>query len=369
MAVPALAETVRIATFNASLTRGGAGLLLADLERGGSEQVDRVAAILQTVRPDIVLLNEIDHDPEGRALAAFVAHLGVSQRGAEPILYPHVFTAPPNTGVLTGFDLDGDGDAFGPRDAQGYGRFPGQYGMALLSRFPFEQDAVVSFVALLWKDLPGAIPPDHPKYRPSVQRLSSKGHWDVPVVLPGGARVHLLASHPTPPVFDGPEDFNGRRNHDEMRLWELYLDGFELPADGGGTRSAGDAPVILLGDLNADPEDGDGRREAIRRLLAHPRLQDPMPMSVGGAAAAEAQAGANIQHRGDPARDTADWNDARGPGNLRVDYVLPDARLEVVGAGVFWPAPGEAGHDLLGEGRGAASDHRLVWVDVRLPSR
>ena len=34
--------------------------------------------------------------------------------------------------------------------------------------------------------------------------------------------VHFLVSHPTPPVFDGPEDRNGPRNYDEIRFWADY---------------------------------------------------------------------------------------------------------------------------------------------------
>ena len=54
-------------------------------------------------------------------------------------------------------------------------------------------------------------------------RLSSKTHVDVPVATSAGT-LHILASHPTPPVFDGPEDRNGRRNHDEIRLFADYVD-------------------------------------------------------------------------------------------------------------------------------------------------
>ena len=38
-----------------------------------------------------------------------------------------------------------------------------------------------------------------------------------------GKTFHLLASHPTPPVFDGDEDRNGKRNHDEVRLIADYI--------------------------------------------------------------------------------------------------------------------------------------------------
>ena len=63
-----------------------------------------------------------------------------------------------------------------------------------------------------------------------------------------------------------------------------------------------------------------------------------------------------------PRFDTADFDD-EAPGNLRVDYVLPSAGLEIAGAGVFWPIEGEPGAALID-----ASDHRLVWVDVTLPA-
>ena len=73
----------------------------------------------------------------------------------------------------------------------------------------------------------------------------------------------------------------------------------------------------------------------------------------------EQQGGINAQHRGDPALDTGDFND-ESTGNLRIDYVLPSESLEIVASGVFWPAPGEDGAELAD-----ASDHHLVWVDVR----
>jgi hypothetical protein len=71
----------------------------------------------------------------------------------------------------------------------------------------------------------------------------------------------------------------------------------------------------------------------------------------------------NAAHRGDPARDTADWPDDFGaPGNLRVDYVLPSSDWRILGAGVWWPEAGEEA-----EVASAASRHRMVWVDVELP--
>ena len=170
--------------------------------------------------------------------------------------------------------------------------------------------------------------------------------------MPGGGTLTLLTLAASPPVFDGPEDRNGLRNADEIRFWQLWLDGAFGPVPEG--------PVAVMGNANLDPLDGDGRQEAIVALLEDPRLQDPRPRSPGGALADDPG------HRGDPALDTADWTDAGGPGNLRVSYVLPDAGLEVTDAGVLWPAPGDPLSDLVdGERGGPAGPQRLVWTDVR----
>lgn len=85
------------------------------------------------------------------------------------------------------------------------------------------------------------------------------------------------------------------------------------------------------------------------------------------------QGGANATHRGDPAFDTADFSDS-APGNLRADYVLPAKALRIHAAVVFWPVRSDPLWRLTGEfdlrflGGFPSSDHRLVWVDVRVPS-
>lgn len=359
----AAADTLRIATYDVGLARDGPGLLLHDLSQPPEADVAGVLAVIRHVRPDVLLVVGLDHDLRGRALAAFRARLA---EGPDGVAYPHAFAEPVNAGVPSGHDLDGDGRPMEPEDAFGWGRFPGQGGMALLSRLPIDTDGARTFRLLRWADLPGAAMPVRGDGRPFPDaataadlRLSSRSHWDVPVALPGGGRLHLLASNPTPPLFDGPEAFNQRRNADEVGFWRAYLDGVALPDDAGRQAPRADAPFVLAGNLNLDPLDGVGRGEAIAALLAHPALVDPRPRS-GGAEAVGAE-GANAAHAGDPGLDTADWRDD-GPGNLRVDYVLPSADLAVAGAGVFWPRPGEP----LAEAA-AASDHRLVWVDVRLP--
>ena len=86
--------------------------------------------------------------------------------------------------------------------------------------------------------------------------------------------------------------------------------------------------------------------------------------------------GANDDHQGDPALDTADFADA-APGNLRVDYVLTAKRIRVVDSGVFWPVLDDPLSRLTGQfdfeqfqrdGIGyPTSDHRMVWVDLIAP--
>lgn len=361
--------TVRIATFDASLTRKGAGVLARDIAEH-DPQVMAVAEILLTVRPDIVLLNEIDYDSQGVALGRLLRLLGHGVAGLPGLNYDHSFAAPPNSGFPSRMDLDGDGLMMGPGDALGYGDFPGNGGMAILSRYPLGHAR--TFRHFRWADLPGAEPPRKRDgtlfWLSGVWNrlpLSSRSHWDVTAALPGGLALHLLASHPTPPVFDGFEDRNGLRNAAEIAFWSEYLDGTEFPDDDGTTAALpSDAAVVVLGALNLDPADGDGRRDAIRALLANPRLQDPKPTSEGGRAAAK-EGGANRRQDGDPALDTADW--PKDIGNMRVDYVLPSAGLDVAGAGVFWPpADDPLARLIAAHGRKrTSSDHRLVWVDIR----
>lgn len=339
------------------MTRRGPGLLLRDILGARDAQVAAVVEVIAHLAPDVLLLSRVDWDHDLIALNALADRL--QQAGAA---YPHRLAFRPNTGLQTGLDLDGDGRLGTPDDAQGYGGFAGAGGMALLSRLPLLDQEARDFSDFLWRDLPGSLIPrrDGAPFPSAeahdVARLSSTGHWDVPLALPGGGRLHLLAYHAGPPAFGGPEQRNLRRNHDETRFWTLLLDG-DLPMP------PPPAPFVLLGDANLDPEDGDGMQAAIRELLAHPALQDPQPRSAGGVAAATGPR--NAAHRGDPALDTAHWTRPEAPGNLRVVYALPSAGLEVVAAGVFWPAPEDPLHPLVAGD--AASRHRPVWVDLRLP--
>jgi hypothetical protein len=370
------APLIRIATFNCSLNRAAPGQLRRELATADSAQARAVAGIIQRVRPDILLLQEFDYDAGGEAIAAFQAnYLAKAQQDAQPIHFPHVFLAESNTGQPSGFDLNNDGTVAGGQDALGFGEFPGQYAMVLLSRFPIDAAQARTFRHFRWRDMPGARLPDDPataapadwysQQELAVLPLSSKSHWDVPLRI-GRLTLHVLASHPTPPAFDGPEDRNGLRNHDEVRFWSDYLSGAGYMRDDRGRRGGFTGRhFVVMGDQNSDPVDGASLHDAIRALIGHRRVNAAFtPASEGGVEAAAVQGGANAVHQGAARFDTADFSD-RAAGNLRVDYLLPAESLAVCGGGVYWPRRDQPQAGLVwGDDPPPSSDHRLVWIDV-----
>ncbi|CAN5525042.1 endonuclease/exonuclease/phosphatase family protein [soil metagenome] len=363
---------VRFATFNTSLNRGTAGELRADLEAALEGDVDpQLGAVLEIIDrndPDVLLVNEFDTGTDGdrRTVRMFAELAG----------YRYFFTAPSNTGIPSGFDLNNNGVIGGPEDAFGFGFFPGQFGMAVFSKYKIDTRRARTFQHFRWADMPGAMLPTNPDGSSfysdeelEVFRLSSKSHWDLPIVISHRKVVHFLVSHPTPPVFDGPEDRNGTRNFDEIRFWADYVrpgraSRYIYDDDGrdGGLHPG--ARFVIAGDQNSDPLDGDSVPGAIQQLLEHPRINTRVtPDSRGAVEASRLQGGANLTHRSNPRFDTADFADG-APGNLRADYVLPSKQLKIRDAGVFWPVQGAPGSELTGVFPFPSSDHRLVWVDV-----
>lgn len=314
-----MAQDLRLGFWNADVQRKGPGLLARDLmklaNQDGRPDQDSLADLAQAVqaidslKADVLVLSGFDYDAGGLALRALNAQL------AQP--YPHLVPLRPNTGVPTGLDLDGNGRNDEARDAMGFGLFPGQGGMALLSRLPVLPDQGQDHSAFLWRDLPGVDLPPLPDGAAALLRLSTNGHHDTALALPDGRAFHILTWHATTPTFDGPEDRNGKRNHDETRFWTLLLDG-ALPAPPPA------APFALVGQANADPDKGDGTPAAIQALLDDPRLQSPL------------------------SGDTSDYGGTIGP--LRTAYILPSADLAVSASGLA-PAP-------------AGARHRPIWVDL-----
>jgi hypothetical protein len=272
--------------------------------------------LLLKIRPDVIALQGIDYDLRQRALDALKDRL--SDAG---LPYLHSFTAAPNAGQASGLDLNGNGRMGDADDAHGFGRYNGMGGMAVLSRFPIDRNAAEDYTAMLWRELPNHIYPmvDGAPFGGDavfdVHRLSSRGHWVVPIMSPNHGTLRLMTFHATPPLFDGDEDRNGRRNHDEVAFWLSYLDA-----------NKSEEPFILLGAANIDPKRGSGRRKAIKSLLASPLLQNPF---------------------GDT--PTAVFSD-KMPDGLQVDYLLPSTGWQVTAQGI--------------ETAPLASRHSLLWVDL-----
>lgn len=366
---------LRFATFNVEDLRS------EHLADAANEKARRVAEVLQRIRPDIVLINEIQYDGAGESgggkngSALVEKFLSVAQgEGLEALSYRAIML-PSNTGVPSGFDLDNNGSVVtkpGSReyggDCLGYGEFPGQFAMALLVRsdLAVNESEIRSFRSFKWKDMPGALLPPAEGQESAGENgvgwysadelaalpLSSKSHWDVPVTLRNGAVVHVLCSHPTPPVFDGDEDRNGRRNHDEIRLIADYINGAPYIVDDAGKKGglASGVLFVVMGDLNADPERGDSRAKPMELLLKNARVQ-----------AGAAPVSKTPMERLRP--------EATSKFRLRVDYVLASQGLIVRDSGVWRGAADSPGakEDVPKEPfEEHPSDHFPVWVDVRV---
>ncbi len=393
-AEPAGPIVIRVATFNIEDVRTD------DLKNPAHPRVRRLAEIIQRLRPNVLLLNEIAYDqagapghvagePDGQNAERFIRNfLSVAQASdVRPIDY-RAFTAPSNTGLFSGLDLDNNGQAVntypepppaaadgtpGPQtdggrlygnDCWGFGTFPGQYAMALLvdPRLRILTDRVRTFRLMPWEFISGHFMPVAPDGTPwyddaerPLVRLSSKSHWDVPVELPNGMVVHFLCSHPTPPVFDGPEDRNGRRNHDEIRFWRDYIDNNPSLVDdhnvaGGlplrevvrdGVTSRFLSSFVILGDLNADPDAGNTFRNPVKtHLFSSRRVRgDFVPR-------------ADVATPGLEPHHTARFK-------LRADYVLPSRELRILAGGI-WRTPPAGGETF-------PSDHFPVWLELEVP--
>ena len=366
---------ITFATFNVSMEaqnylpagEAGDGTVLAELLKTGEQpQIKNIAHIIQLVRPDVLLLNEFDYiaDPEHGIKAFIRNYLNKAQGAAEPIDYPYFYYSTVNTGQPSGYDLDNDGKATDVgADAWAFGFYPGQYGMVLLSKYPIDSAKVRTFQQFKWQDMPGFMPTKKadgsPWYSPEAWSqfpLSSKSHWDIPLNI-NGQTVHVLASHPTPPVFDGPENRNGIRNHDELRFWVDYLTpekaGYIYDDSGNRGGLPQQSRFVLLGDLNASAEgEGDAINSGISALYNHPTINNSTPpQSQGGAEHSPGNKHGAVH--------TAAWR-------MRADYVLPSkAGFTITDSGVFWPEKTSPLYPLVGS-RGASSDHRLVWVKLEL---
>jgi hypothetical protein len=354
--VPPKADpALRVMFWRIDLKSQGPGVALRDILARAPRPV-LLARVTAHIQPDILVLSGLDYD-HGLVTLAALRDL-MAEAGH---IFDHIHAYSSNAGLRTGLDLNMDGRTDTPDDAQGFGHFTGQKGLAVLSRLPIDTLKSRDFSDFRWADLPATQSPhvaDGPMADLQVhasQRLSSTGHWDIAVTTAAGP-LHVLVWQAGPPAFGGAGPRNKMRNHDETAFWTAFLDRklpFQPP----------DAPFVLVGGSNLDPFDGDGDRVAIRELLAQAALQDPEPASAGAVVAAKADPRSAV-HTGPHATDTVHWPQEYGPGNLRVSYILPSAELTVHGGGVFWPAPDDPLVELLGTEVTTPSRHRPVWVDI-----
>ena len=368
-------------------------------------QIRNVAAVIQHNRPDVLMMAEFNNDGTGEDTSALIGfqnnYLSVAQSrqgaGGEPdlapIYYPFAKAYATNTGLLSEFDLDNNGQKGQlPGDAWGFGFYHGQYAFALLSMYPIDASQTRTFQHFKWKDMPNADIPTiticdgsqkipkgmvcgDPWYSDAEWqqvRLSSKNHVDAPIIIPtanGDQVIHLLMSHPTPPVFDPGK--NQQQNAAEVQFWHHYIQNQPYFYDDAGKTGglANNAKFVIMGDLNLDPVAGDGLSDVMQALHRDPLLNQNVtqgklyPTSLGAAEFAAQQSSTHPY----PQRITSTFG-------LAVDYALPSANLTVIDSGVYWPAFDQAGYRLMndsrlgryGDGKDVSSDHRLLWVEVKL---
>jgi len=377
---------------------------IADSDKEKAEkvvQIRNVAAIIQKNRPNVLMMGEFNNNGTGTDTSALVGfqtnYLSVPQSlnsvdgGSmlEPITYPYFESYATNTGLNSGLDLDNNG-VLGemPGDAWGFGLYHGQYAFALMSQYPIDKDNTRTFQEFLWKDLPSSENPkitncnDPENTIPDNMacgddwytaaewdqvRLSSKNHIDAPIIVPtvnGNETIHLLMSHPTPPVYDTVTNHNKMKNRDEIQFWTDYIEGAEYIYDDSNVNGGleDNAKFVIMGDLNADPADGDGYTETIRALLNHQYVNGDA--TVGSLVPVSNGAAEEHANRTYPEQVTSTFG-------LRVDHAIPSVNLEIESSGVFWPATGEQGRLLVndpriggGSGKSTSSDHRMVWTTI-----
>jgi len=368
-------------------------------------QIRNVAAVIQKNRPDVIMMAEYNNDGTGEnkdALAGFQTnYLSVAQSidGAggianlSAISYPFFESYATNTGLVSDLDLDNDGQKGQlPGDAWGFGFYHGQYAFALMSKYEIDTDKTRTFQEFKWKDLQGAEIPTitncNDPYNSIPEgmvcgdnwytaaeweeiRLSSKNHVDAPIIIPtenGNEVVHLLMSHPTPPVFDTGK--NKAQNAAEVEFWHQYVKGQEFFYDDNNTTGglSTDAHFVIMGDLNLDPVAGDGISSVMQTLHNDPLLNQNVmngnlyPTSTGA-----------VEHAADEGKVHPSPERITSTFGLGVDFAMPSATLNVIETGVYWSATGEEGRKLFnddrigkyGNGKDVSSDHRMIWVKAQ----
>ena len=376
--------TLRIATFNCSLNRPDAGRpaqrsLATSRRRAGARRGRRSSS---ACGPTSCCCEEFDYDAAGASLRDFQAnYLGAAAERRRARSTSAMHSSPNPTPacprVSTWITTDASAAA-AMRSASA--NSPGSTAWCCCRGFPIDARARAH--------LP-QVPVARHAGRPAARR---SGHASAGgLVLAGPARsaaavvevalgragatrthsrLHLLASHPTPPAFDGPEDRNGRRNHDEIRLWNDYLTpgaASYLRDDAGRPAASRASAFIVMGDQNSDPVDGASLHDAIvgaagqsahrRPLRAAAAPAPSRPRALQGGVNACAARRSALRHR--RLQRSRRRQPARGLSTA-VERACACAAAACSGRRSADPAraPG------VGRRPPPSSDHRLVWIDV-----
>ena len=316
-----MAERLRFGQFNIR------DLTMEKLRDPGNRQAAAAAKIIKKFSPDVLSIDEMEADPG--APAAFIENF--LMKGEDAADYPFFYVGQTNSGIQTGLPY--------PYDYKGFGRFRGQYGIALLSRQEIDYEGIINLKDFHWRSLAESYlqaagsqsiecPEDFP--------LWSTAFLDIPIKIgsEGGHALHAVLLHPTVPMKDY---INPWRNADQLVFLKNHIDGLAMKNGGG-------LPFVVMGDLNADPDSGIGIAEAAKRLFWDEniicRKTDQNTFLEGG--------GVEPPMEENPALLQA-----------RLDYILPSSRhFKLNGPFVFAPR----GTSWWPVAR-RASDHFFVYAD------
>lgn len=355
---------IRVATLHADLT-GESGSttaegLASDLEAGNHLQARTLAQTVQFNDPDVLVLTGVSYDDGEIARLLQDLYLGSGQGGQSGIDYPYLFTAPTNSGVDSGADLDGDGAVGGPGDAIGYGDFAGQHGMIVFSKHPIVEDEVRTFQNLLWRDVPDSEMPEdeYSDLEQSILRLFETSMWDVPI-LPEGASEHLHVVATSLIDADGAA-VDAARAEDQRRVLTDYVTG-QAPylTDGDGDTGGlglGDQFVIAGLPTHADSPTAQSDLDS---LVQTPGIQDTEPVAVTDQSLEE-RPGSIEGTNGAATRVRPEERD------VRASVVLPSEGIQSGASGIFWPGEGEYGYEVIDPSAEYTLDDRLVWADLSI---
>lgn len=356
------ADDLRVATLHADITADPTGEmpvedLIASLSTGNHTQARAVAQTVQINDPDVIVLTGVTYDKDHRILDLLQGYFAAGQHSESGVDYPYSFTADTNSGRDSGVDLDGDGTIGGPGDAVGYGDYAGQYGTVIFSKYPIVEEDVRTFREFLWSDLPNASMPrdEYSSLESSVLRLNETSMWDVPLDIDGEA-VHVISSS----VASPPDASNAEREDDMRRVIADYVEGrawYLYDDDGETGHMTPGTPFVMAGVPAAEA----GEAGNLDVLLESPVLRDTRPEVV-----------TEVSEEDHPASVWAsDQVETRygNPGQgVRASFVLPSTSLDVNGSGVFWPAEGEYGYEVVDPDSVYSLEDRLVWLDLTIDS-